>query len=287
MDQSIKISVVVTLYKDLEALDAVLEGLKAQTYKNFEVIIAEDDNANETKEYIQKITNLSVKHISHLDVGRTKTVIQNKAICHTTGDYLVFLDGDTIPYPKYLEGTMYLANPKVVLAGRRFNLNAKDSQVIRKNPQSAVTMQKHFFTSMLSYMFDKESRFEQGISINPAGFIFENFINLEKRNSSILGCNWSCFKEDFVAINGFDESLGLSCLGDDTDLDWRFKASGCQLVSSKNVANVFHLYHAHSTKAFEGYNPQKDYDRYLENQKENIFYTKVGLDQHCDSSNPL
>lgn len=281
MDQDIKVSVIVTLYKDTEALNAVLEGLKAQTYKNFEVIVAEDDNAKEAKEYIEQITDLEVKHVSHPDVGRTKTVIQNKAICQTTGAYLVFLDGDTIPYPTYLEGTMLLAKRKVVLAGRRFNLNAKHSQEVRKNPKRAVEMQKHFFVSMFSSIFNKESRFEQGIYINPNGWIFKNLINLEKRNSSILGCNWSCFKEDFVAINGFDESLGLSCLGDDTDLDWRFKASGCKLVSSKNVANVFHLYHGHSTKAFEGYDPQEDYDRYIENQKENIFYTKQGLDQHC------
>lgn len=281
MSQDIKVSVIVTLYKDIEALNVVLEGLRAQSYRNFEVIIAEDDNAEETKKYIEQITDLEIKHVSHPDVGRTKTVIQNRAVCQTTGEYLVFLDGDTIPYPTYLEGTMLLAKRKVVLAGRRFNLNAKQSQVVRQNPKYVVTMQKKFFVSMFSSILDKESRFEQGIYINPNGWIFRNLINLEKRNSSILGCNWSCFKEDFVAINGFDESLGLSCLGDDTDLDWRFQASGCKLVSSKNVATVFHLYHKHSTKAFEGYDPQEDYDRFINNQKENIFYTLKGLDQYC------
>ncbi len=64
-----------------------------------------------------------------------------------------------------------------------------------------------------------------------------------KRNTSLIGCNFSCFKDDMMAINGFDESYGESSLPDDMDIDWRFRAYGLELYSCKNVANTFHLYH--------------------------------------------
>ena len=37
-----KVSVIIAVYKDVEALELIIESLKNQTYKNFEVIIAED-----------------------------------------------------------------------------------------------------------------------------------------------------------------------------------------------------------------------------------------------------
>ena len=40
-----KLSVIIAFYKNLPFLDLVLSGLKNQTYDDFEVIVAEDDDA--------------------------------------------------------------------------------------------------------------------------------------------------------------------------------------------------------------------------------------------------
>jgi glycosyltransferase involved in cell wall biosynthesis len=37
-----KVSIIIAVYKDFEALHLIIESLKVQTHKNFEVIIAED-----------------------------------------------------------------------------------------------------------------------------------------------------------------------------------------------------------------------------------------------------
>ncbi|WP_373033205.1 glycosyltransferase [Sulfurovum sp.] len=276
-----KVSVIVTLYKDIEAISLILDALKKQTYKNFEVIIAEDDNALETRRFLESYTGLDIKHVAHPDIGRTKTVIQNKAVSISEGDYLIFIDGDIIPYSTFIEAQILVAKPKRVMSGRRVHLTPELSQKIRQGKLSVKKLEKYFFFYALLLIFDKEARVEQGIYINPKGWIYKLFLSKRKRNANIIGCNWSCYKEDFIRINGFDESYGFSCLGDDTDLDWRFKASGCESFSSKNIANVFHLYHKHNdAQPTTEVPPEVKLMR--DREKEGAFVATKGLDTHLN-----
>jgi len=65
-----------------------------QTYKDFEVIIAEDNNAKEMKEYVASIDGLKVQHTFQEDRGVRKSRSVNNAILKSTGEYLIFIDGD-------------------------------------------------------------------------------------------------------------------------------------------------------------------------------------------------
>lgn len=241
------ISIIITVYKDLEALKIVLKALQRQTYRKFEVIIAEDAEDNEIVEFIKNYNSFfEIQHISHEDVGRTKTLIQNKAIKIARGEYLIFIDGDVIPYTTFIEAQVKMAKPKQILAGRRVNLNAFVSNLLRKNKLDPLWIEKLYFIFAFYFMFDKESRYEQGFYISTNSFFYKKFLMKRKRNVSILGCNWSCFKMDFMNINGFDLDYNDSSIGEDTDLDWRFEMAGYSIVSSKNIANVLHLYHPKS-----------------------------------------
>ena len=40
-----KVSIIITVYKDTQALELILKALENQTYQNFEVIISEDDKS--------------------------------------------------------------------------------------------------------------------------------------------------------------------------------------------------------------------------------------------------
>jgi len=272
------VSIVVTLYKDLEALALILDALKNQTYQNFEVIVAEDCEEKETQTFLENYQGLAITHVYHPDIGRTKTTIQNKAICQCHGEYLIFIDGDILPFSTFIEYQVAVAKPKQVMSGRRVNLDRDTSQKIRENALSPYTIEKNYFWYALKFMMNKEIRFEQGFSANPKGFVYQNILKKRVRNANIIGCNWSCFKEDFIAINGFDESYGLSCLGDDTDLDWRFRASGCTLISSKNIANAFHLWHEDKR---EHYDATQEVKWYKERQKNNTYYCEHGMDKYC------
>ena len=238
----IKTSIIITVYKNTIALKLILDSLINQTYKDFEVVIAEDDQFIDIKNLLKEYDKLDILHISQEDNGMQKNIIQNKALAKANGDYIIFIDGDCIPYSTFIEGHIKLSEKKTVLSGRRVNLNSSVSEQLRYNSLTSFKLEKNYL-KYFSLMKDKTVKYEQGIYIKPNSFIYKKFIKNSKRNVSLLGCNFSCFKNDFISINGFDESYAGTAIGDDTDLDWRFRAYGCKLKSCKNVANVFHLYH--------------------------------------------
>lgn len=271
-----KVSVIIAVYKDIEALNLIIEALKYQTYKNFEVVVAEDNNAVEMKEYIASIKDLEIQHTFQEDLGVRKSRSQNNGILKATGEYLIFLDGDIIPYSTFIAGHVSLAKKKRVLAGRRVNLNQNLSSKFRSGELKPLDLEKHYFIKGFELMFDKNSRYEQGIYISPNSFIYKYILEKRSRNTNLIGCNFSCFKEDMLALNGFDENYGMSSLADDVDLEWRFEAYGCELVSCKNVANTFHLYHKKQN------NPTSVEQRtyFEENKKNKKYVCSKGLNSH-------
>ncbi len=275
-----KVSIIIAFYKDLVALELILNALIKQTYKNIEVVIAEDNNASETKELLKNYVNkINIIHNFHEDIGRTKAAAQNKAIVKSTGEYLIFIDGDCVPYSTFVEGHVALSAKKKVLSGRRVNANASLSKRMREHSLGTDDFEKkYFYYAFSSLIWDKQTHYEQGFYLKPGGFIYRNFIAKKKRNTQILGCNFSCFKEDFVAINGFDEFYGLSILGDDTDLNWRFVDYGAEIVSCKNVANVFHL--DHKRPSYSDYDPSEALIRYNKVKEAKQFFCDEGLNQY-------
>jgi glycosyltransferase involved in cell wall biosynthesis len=271
-----KVSIIIAVYKDIESLNLIIEALKTQTYKNFEVIVAEDNNSQEMKEYVASIEDIDVKHTYQEDNGVRKSRSQNNGILASSGEYLIFLDGDIIPYSTFVAGHVALAKEGVVLAGRRVNLNDKLSKKFRDGSLKPYTLEKYYFIIGFNLMFDRNARFEQGVYVNPNSFIYKTFMANRKRNTSLIGCNFSCFRKDMVSINGFDESYGASSLPDDMDLDWRFRAYGLELNSCKNVANAFHLYH----KKQNNPTSKEQWAKFNKKKEEKKYICEEGLAQH-------
>ncbi len=274
-----KVSIIIAFYKDLEALGLIFDALRRQTYKNFEVVVAEDDNAPETKRFLAAQRGLEISHINHPDIGRTKAAAQNQAVCAANGEYLIFIDGDCIPFSTFIEGHIAYSAPKRVMSGRRVNLPDILSRKLRVGTLSSDRLENNYSWYALRHLiWNKEVHYEQGFFVNPNGLVYRLFFKSRNRNTQILGCNFSCFKKDFIAINGFDESYGLSILGDDTDLNWRFADYGAELRSCKNIANMFHLHHNRPTY---DYDPSEDLKRFNERKAAHMFYCEHGVNQYC------
>jgi cellulose synthase/poly-beta-1,6-N-acetylglucosamine synthase-like glycosyltransferase len=270
-----KVSIIIAVYKNVQALNLIIEALKLQTYKNFEVVVVEDCQDENMSQYINSIKELEIKHTTQEDIGLRKARSQNNGIIASTGEYLIFIDGDCIPYTTFIENHVKLAEKNVVLSGRRVNLNEKVTTKIFNNQTTPQNIEKNYLFQT-DLMFDKSVKYEQGIYCNPEGYIYKKFLQNNKRNVSILGCNFSCFKSDFVAINGFDEGYGGTALSDDTDLTWRFQAYGAKLKSCKNAANIFHLWH----KVVDRGSHEEETKLMYENKKRNKFICTDGLNTH-------
>jgi glycosyltransferase involved in cell wall biosynthesis len=236
-----KVSIIVAVYKDVEALRLIVKALQTQTYKNFELIVAEDGASKEMKEFIASVKGLDIKHTTQEDKGVRKARSQNNAILASTGEYLIFIDGDCLPYSSFIAGHVALCEPCTLLSGRRVNIPAELSASLRSERISSLEIEKNYF-SYISLLFDKNVRYKQGVYFNPEGVLFK-LLSKRDISTSILGCNFSCFKKDMIAINGFDESYGETAIPDDVDLEWRFSALGLRFKSCKNIANMLHLDH--------------------------------------------
>lgn len=270
-----RVSVIIAVYKDVESLALILHALERQTYKNFEVIVAEDGENSEMRTFVASIGGLDVKHTTQEDIGVRKARSQNNGILASSGEYLIFIDGDCIPYSTFVEAHAILAQQRVVLSGRRVNLSEPLTRKIKKRELDVLDIEKRLYR-YIGLAFEKNSKYEYGIYLSPTGWLYPLLSKLRKRNTSILGCNFSCFREDMIAINGFDEGYGETSLSDDTDLDWRFRAYGLEIKSCKNVANMFHLWHPYNERDIGPFY----WNKMVENQKENRFVCEKGLNDH-------
>ena len=131
-----QISVIVTTYDRQDALGAALRGLERQTDRNFEIIVADDGSTEATREFVVRRAarlDISLKHVWQEDRGFRLAEIRNRAIAASTGNYVVFLDGDCIVPPTFLAAHRALAEPGFFVGGNRVLLSRSLTEEILAN----------------------------------------------------------------------------------------------------------------------------------------------------------
>ncbi|KAA5824415.1 glycosyltransferase [Algibacter amylolyticus] len=235
----IEVSVIISTYNSPLWLEKVLWSYDTQTYKNFEVIIADDGSGEETMQLIASIKNklsYPVQHIWHEDNGFQKTIILNKATISSKGDYLVYTDGDCIARKDFLE--VHVANRKAgcYLSGGYFKLPEHISKLISKDDiynQSCFDikwLKKHGLKSS----FKNNKLTARGLKMN-----ILNFITPTK--STWNGHNSSAYKKDILNVNGYDERMQYG--GEDRELGERLVNAGMKAKRVRYSAICLHLYH--------------------------------------------
>jgi len=105
MNQPPFISIICVSYNHSKFIVECLDSIKNQTYKNIELILADDassDNSVEIFENWLKETNLPVKKNFHTkNIGLVRTL--NECLKLATGKYIKYLSCDDFLYPEYLE----------------------------------------------------------------------------------------------------------------------------------------------------------------------------------------
>jgi cellulose synthase/poly-beta-1,6-N-acetylglucosamine synthase-like glycosyltransferase len=237
-----KVSIIIPTYKDPVALNLILEALEKQTYKNFEVIIAEDDNSYETKELLNNYkASYPLHHISQEDMGWRKARILNQAIGISEGNYLIFFDGDCLPYSTFVQNHVHLSDENRVLCGRRVNLGDGISFALRNKIENINEIEKHYLKKWITIKQDGARHLEQGLDI--LSIIPKVLFESMSKKTRLVGCNFSAYKSKILEINGFDETYPTGDIADDVDVEWRLNAIGVLNKSCKYAANLLHLNH--------------------------------------------
>ncbi len=237
--ESPKISIIISTYNQPDWLQKVLIGYECQTFKNFEVIIADDGSNSETKYIIENFSKTSsypIKHVWHEDDGFRKTIILNKAIVKATAAYLLFTDGDCIPNIHFVDKHMKLRKDGWFLSGGYFKLPKSISELISKDD---IESQRCFDVVWL-----KSKGLASSFKLNKltASGFKERFLNfITPTKATWNGMNTSGWKKDVLAVNGFDERMQYG--GEDRELGERLFNFGIKAKQIRYSAVCIHLYH--------------------------------------------
>ncbi|MFC7524886.1 glycosyltransferase [Parapedobacter sp. GCM10030251] len=244
-----RISLIISVFKNTLFLNTVLESLRYQTVKPDEVIISEDGDSQEMREFLGNYDagGLNMIHLTQEDKGWQKNQALNRAIVTASGDYLIFIDGDCVLHTHFIQNHARLASPKSVLAGKRIKLGPFFSEELQREP--LPNFQRKVLGRIPQLRKDGARFIEEAVYVplNPISSTIIRLLGI----SSIKGCNFSCFKTAMLAINGFDEDYVRPAVGEDIDLVWRFKGLGYRIVSVKHLAVQYHLYHEESWSSQE------------------------------------
>lgn len=109
-----KVSVIIPVYNVASYIEACIESVFKQTYRNIEIIFVDDCGTDNSMDTIKQSTTRYAEshHIKILHHSKNKglSAARNTGINHATGDYLLFLDSDDTLPPDALENLVAEAN---------------------------------------------------------------------------------------------------------------------------------------------------------------------------------
>ncbi len=225
-----KLSLIISTYNQPEALAKVFLGLAQQRSLPDEILIADDGSTDATRELIgrwRREISVPLQHLWHPDEGFRKTTILNRAVAAATGEYIVFMDGDCVPHPKFIQDHRNLAEPGFFVQGRRCFV---------RGPYVADFAPGK--TRVWLWAFQgRISRPHKSLRL-PFPVVFRN-----QGQRGIIGCNMAYWRADVLAVNGFDESYVGRGMGADSDLGSRVYNLGRARKFVYGRALVYHLDH--------------------------------------------
>ncbi|MGF1639093.1 MAG: glycosyltransferase family 2 protein [Cyclobacteriaceae bacterium] len=274
MNTTPKISVIFSTYNSVAWLEKVLYGFANQTFKDFEIVIADDGSGVETKskiEAIRKEFGLNINHVWQPDEGFQKSKILNKAVLGASGNYLVFTDGDCIPRKDFVEIHHRFAEKGFFLSGGYFKLPMETSEIITKDDV------------FNGNAFDKQWLLDHGLKwtykllkLTSEGWLEKALNKFTPAGAPWNGHNSSGWKEDIIKVNGFDERMQYG--GQDRELGERLFNSGIKSKQIRYSAICVHLDHK------RGYATPESISKNLAIRKETRTHkktwTEYGISKH-------
>jgi glycosyltransferase involved in cell wall biosynthesis len=250
-----QVSLILTTHNSPRALEFVLAGYARQDVRPdlraaTEIIIADDGSRDETRDTIRRLRrelNLPLMHVWQKHRGHYgKPAIVNRAVMAATSDYLILADGDVIPRHDYVRTHLELRRPRTFLAGGDFRLddgptkaiNLDDVRTGRAFEYSFLVRHGQAPTRRRVKLWKQSwlTRLIDAVNISPARW---------------SGSNASCWKQDLVRVNGFDESF-QSWGKDDTELGHRLWNAGVRSRHVRHNAICLHMFHGHGRFTPEG-----------------------------------
>lgn len=269
-----EISVIFSTYNSEEWLEKVILGFSVQTFRNFEIIIADDGSREATKNLIDKLRteiDIPIIHVWQEDNGFQKSQILNKAILASTSDYLIFTDGDCIPRKDFVEVHDKFREKGYFLSGGYFKLPMDISKLISKDD---IINQRCFDLNWLKANGLPSSFKNIKFLASGLGSKILNFVT--PTNASWNGHNSSGWKQDLMEVNGFNQEMQYG--GQDRELGERLFNKGLKSKQIRYSAICVHLDHK---RGYVNEETWKKNHAIRENTRKNkVIKTPIGIDSN-------
>lgn len=236
------LTLVVAVYNKADLLRYVLAACARQSFTDFEVIVADDGSGPAIADVVRDARNASsfpIGHLWHEDRGWRKNTMLNNAIRASHADYIVFIDGDCIPSRHFLRDHHAERERGRVLLGRRVETSQRWASGLTVEKIASGVFERYGLQEWMDGLNGKALRMEDGIRI-PSRLLRTLLLRTVR---GMLGSNFSAWKSDLVAINGFDELYTGPGCGEDSDIQFRLGLAGVTGKSLRNLAVQYHVHH--------------------------------------------
>jgi len=126
------VSVVMATYNHVEGLDYTIQSMKAQKFKDFELIIIDDASTDGTWEYLTQLDFPLLRAHRHLQ-NKGQTAALNFGLKLASGKYIARQDDEDISHSTRLQRQVEFLdkNDKVALVGTQLDWMVKTGELIR------------------------------------------------------------------------------------------------------------------------------------------------------------
>lgn len=233
-----KASLIVYIKNNAKTLPLLVEALKQQTEKDFEVIFAQDGCNEQVIKILREIEEeqtLSITHLFHEEESYKREAMLNRAIVEAKSDYLIFIEEGAIPHHKFIEEHIRLSRYGKVVAAKTVELS--------NELFSDVTLQMVSSKRVHTYMLGKAIRGKVKNSTELFRITngFMRHFMLSDVWQGLSSANFSLYKEDILSVNGFDERFDVKSEESDFDLEVRLMQQGVFTKEERQIATLYKI----------------------------------------------
>jgi glycosyltransferase involved in cell wall biosynthesis len=224
-------SLIITTFNWKEALELSILSVLKQTRLPDEIVIADDGSDNTTKEIVDRLANSSSIPLIHSwqqNKGFRLARSRNKAIAKSTGDYLILIDGDIVLEQHFIADHINAAKTGFFVQGTR---------VLLKESITRQALQQKELKACLS-----SPGLENRKNCLRSNLLSRLFSFSSTKLPGIKTCNFAFWKNDALAINGFNEEF-LGWGREDSEFTARLFNNGIKRQNLRFHAIAYHLYH--------------------------------------------
>jgi glycosyltransferase involved in cell wall biosynthesis len=258
------LALVINTFDQPDYLERVLGAVARQSALPDEVLLADDGSGEETRRRFAAwavTARCRQAHVWQTHEGFRRARILNQAIARARSDYLVFLDGDTVPHPRFVADHRELAAPGQFVQGHRALVKERAALWFAQGELLADRRRAWLGGGLSGW----QNAFRWPVTL------CRERIDLR----GIRGCNLALWRADLVRVNGYNEAFA-GWGREDSELAVRLMNSGVRRMDLRGRAVCFHLWHPPASRAGLSAN-----DELLEKARtEEATRCQQGLDQY-------